>query len=294
MTILSLKKIKNYDGYGNVSWDLSMIRGGIETRVFGHTPEEALENLHLYFKNKSMTNQELSKKPKCACGVTGCGEIIAKCQNPEIEKPKIHQGGGGAGKSIIIRGEPIIANSSEIPKCSCGGIIETHQGNNGFPDSWYCMSCDKDFEKNPFKVKIPNDSKKEPCKCLKDFNCLCSKEYGCQHCKPHAKDNRCVLCGCNQPPESPKPAQLSKCCNEPIIEYWKNKKSWVGCARCSKPAQDHIIDTNKPAQLTEKEENLEFLEAFLGGCQGEEPGRIPTARQWRMLLKAIIYLYKNI
>lgn len=26
-------------------------------------------------------------------------------------------------------------------------------------------------------------SEKEECKCLKDFNCLCSKEYGCQHCR---------------------------------------------------------------------------------------------------------------
>lgn len=46
-------------------------------------------------------------------------------------------------------------NSQEhnpIKTCECGGAIETHQGNNGFPDSWYCLSCGKDFDNNPFKI----------------------------------------------------------------------------------------------------------------------------------------------
>lgn len=37
------------------------------------------------------------------------------------------------------------------PCDECGGIIETHQGNNGFPDLWYCLSCGKEWEGNPFK-----------------------------------------------------------------------------------------------------------------------------------------------
>lgn len=38
------------------------------------------------------------------------------------------------------------------PCLKCGGIIETHQGNNGFPDEWYCLSCGKEFGENPFKL----------------------------------------------------------------------------------------------------------------------------------------------
>jgi len=30
----------------------------------------------------------------------------------------------------------------------------------------------------------PENSQEKGCKCLNDFNCLCSKEHGCNHCRP--------------------------------------------------------------------------------------------------------------
>ncbi len=42
-------------------------------------------------------------------------------------------------------------------RCSCGGVIETHQGDTRDRDEWYCLECGQDFKTNPFNEEQPDD-----------------------------------------------------------------------------------------------------------------------------------------
>ena len=96
-----------------------------------------------------------------------------------------------------------IVNHKVIKKCHCGGTIETHQGNNGFPDSWYCLECGKDFYPNPFALKfvLQQEKAERPNKCCDngDFG----DDHKCQKekCQPESEGMETNKCTCQKNPD---------------------------------------------------------------------------------------------
>ncbi len=238
--------------------------------------------------NKPEKIDEYSGTPKCIC-TTFSGmesDFVSFMKKHKCKLQKCPHG--------VVGTEGSSCPKCAVKKCECGGVIETHQGNNGFPDSWYCLECGKDFDRNPFKDQSieSNDSKcqKQPSvnsgeveKCLlcnyegaswKDEfralferNCRNEISQGCNiQCSRHSGWTEEIL------------EFIEKLLKKDHVQKADSKCSCVIFDSCPYHGADHTADAHK---MVENEEDWERQfedefplacgqQALLNGCISEK------------------------